>query len=92
MWGVGCECGGVGWGCRGVGTYPQLCVCLCVCGGGGGVSVSISVRTESMNQKENVSNINWPTTLILAGGHAAPHLFFIAAYAPGPLFVHQYKY
>ena len=32
---------------------------------GGGMSVSISVSIESIKQKENLPNINWPTTLIL---------------------------
>ena len=37
-----------------------------------GGQVCISVYTESIkHQKENVPDINWPTTLILGGTHSA---------------------
>ena len=61
---------------RGVGSYPHAV-------GGGGKSVSMC--TESIKQKENVPNINWPTSLILGGGntHSAPNCF-IGGHAPAP--------
>ena len=64
-------------------SYPQL--------EGRGLSVSsVSVCTESVkHQEENVSNINWPTTLILWCGQNTlcpppPANFFIGGDAPFP--------
>ena len=59
-------------------------------GGGGGKFVSIIVCAESIKQKkENVPNINWPTTLVLGEGktHAAPNFSWGGCPQPPPLFL-----
>ena len=65
-------------------------------GGGGGASLSVLVEvcTESIkHQKENVPNMYWPTTVMLAGAkktHSSPKLFHWGPWPPVPLFIYLF--